>query len=120
MAGAHVFNSGGPDVGAIAYESPGGLRTAARHVPSQVPIPPMPMDSPKGRARPYAIHIFRMKFPGPVPRPRAADYVYSLPRSFAFLPSSIIILKVTASSNLRRSSPITRCTLSSRYTKVLR
>ena len=36
------------------------------------------------------------------------------------LPSSIIILNVTASSNARRSSPITRCTLSNRYTKVFR
>ena len=36
------------------------------------------------------------------------------------LPRSIIILKVTASSNLRRSRPVWRCTLSRRYTSVSR
>lgn len=41
-------------------------------------------------------------------------------RDWVFLPSSIIILKVTASSNERRSSPMARCTFSSRYTSVLR
>ena len=46
----------------------------------------------------------------PVPR------VFSIPD----LPNSIIILNVTASSNARRSNPVMRCTLSRRYTSVLR
>ena len=53
-------------------------------------------------------------------RPRAGVCQSLFLRDWVFLPSSIIILKVTASSNERRSSPMARCTFSSRYTSVLR
>ena len=53
-------------------------------------------------------------------RPRAGVCQSLFLRGWVFLPSSIIILKVTASSNERRSSPMARCTFSSRYTSVLR
>ena len=53
-------------------------------------------------------------------RPRAGVCQSLFLRDWVFLPSSIIILKVTASSNERRSRPMARCTFSSRYTSVLR
>ena len=72
-------------------------------------------DKPNGAAAPRAAAP-RLHHMRPIGWPMPFGRDLSMPD----LPSSIIILKVTASSKSRRSSPVMRCTLSSLYTSVLR